>query len=152
MLKKLLRRSVVFSALLLSGTAAFAQLGVVVAASGANTASSALLLASASAAIKTCGFESRQSVFSDIDSRMKTAAEAIAQLERDAQRTARGDIKSALKDVRTQEGALKENLESATKATEVEWPTQRELLASSYTVYTGAVARLEAAVSGSAAK
>lgn len=55
-----------------------------------------------------------------------------------------------MKDVKTQEDMLKQNLRTARKAKEDEWPNQRALLASSYGDYAGAVARLEAAASGSA--
>jgi hypothetical protein len=145
--KSVVRLSVV-AALLLTSAVAFAQLGVVVTASSTRAASSALLLTSASASIKICDFPGRNALLADIDARVKTAGEAIEELERDATSLtgeARDDFKSALKDVKSQESALKQNLHTAKKATEESWPEQRTLLASTYGEYAGAVSRLETA-------
>ncbi len=153
MMKRLLQRLLVVSAVALTAAVAFAQLGVVVAASTPKAASSALLLTSASASIKTCDFESRQALLADIDAWLKTAGEAVASLEREARPLAgeaRENFQSALRDVKTQEDALKQNLRTAKKSTEDDWPNQRALVASSYTDYAGAIARLEAAASGRA--
>lgn len=151
MIKKSLQRSSVVAALLLTGTVAFAQLGVVVAGSSPKAASSALLLTSASAAIKACAFESRPALLADIDSRLRAAGEAMAALVRDARPPA-GDARevfeAALKDVKAQEHTLQQHLHAARKAKAADWPSQRALLASSYGDYAGAVARLEAAAAG----
>jgi hypothetical protein len=150
MTKNLFQRSLIVSALLLAGSVAFAQLGLVVAASPSKAASTALLLTSASTAIKNCAFDSRNALLADIESRVRAARDAVADLEREARSLAgeaRDDFKSALKDVRMREGALQESIRTAKRATKDGWPDQRALLASNYGDYAGAVTRLETAAS-----
>lgn len=125
---------------------AVAQLGVAVLAGTNKSASAALTVSSATAAIQSCAFEARGQLIFDMESRLKEAAGLLHDLSVSAKAlpaSSQEQFTTALDDLKLQEGVLRMGIESAQKAGEKAWPQVRAALAFSYMDYVGVVSRLE---------
>ncbi|MBS0663227.1 MAG: hypothetical protein JSR48_08165 [Verrucomicrobia bacterium] len=128
--------------------AARAQIGIAADGSG-KSISNKLIEASAPSAIECYDFAARNQLYLDVQTRIDSAASSLRELARhlaSKPEQLRERVNEALKDARTQEAALKLNLQSVAKATLESWPKVRAVVAQSYVNYVSAVARVETAV------
>jgi sensor domain CHASE-containing protein len=140
-------RAAVISAVLLAATASgVAQLGLAVTAGARQPVSSSLIVASATEAIRACAYEARNQMISDLEARLMATNEAISGLSggvRSRPKAQQEQFESALKEMKSQEGALRLGMQAAGQATEKTWPQVRAALAFSYIDYVSVVTRAE---------
>ncbi|HND61015.1 MAG TPA: hypothetical protein PLB90_06005 [Opitutaceae bacterium] len=150
MIPSFITRASTFAGLVLNGLtpAAFAQIGITADGSG-KSISAKLIEASAPSTIACYDFAARNQLYLDVQTRIDAAANALRDLTRriaSKPEQLRDRCNDALKDVRTQEAALKLNLQSVAKATAESWPKVRAIVAQSYVNYVSAVSRVETVV------
>jgi hypothetical protein len=146
-----IRTAIVLALLLITATHAMAQLGLTVTTGTRRSASTSLIVASATEAIRVCAYEARNQLLFDMANRLKATAEAIDNLSAEARILAKEKqqlYEGAMQDMKIQEAALRLGMQAAEKATEKNWPQIRAALAFSYIDYVGVVTRAEGIVAG----
>lgn len=147
-----LRLTFLLAALLVTVPPAVAQPGVTAPVGGSGkSATAALTLTSATAAIQSCAFEARSQLLFDLDNRLKIVAAPLHDLANSAKalpEASQERITAALDELKLQEGVLRQGMEAAQQATARNWPQARATLAVNYLDYIGAVSRLEVLVQG----
>ncbi|HKB56986.1 MAG TPA: hypothetical protein VKC51_05290 [Lacunisphaera sp.] len=146
-----IRAAIVLALLLITVAHAMAQLGLSITPGTRKSASTSLIVASATEAIRVCAYEARNQMLFDMETRLKATTEAIDGLSAEARILTKGKLQlyeSAMQDMKIQAAALRLGMQAAEKATEKTWPQIRAALAFSYIDYVGVVTRAEGIVAG----
>ena len=152
MKKKILPRSLsslTLTALLLSGSIAFAQPGTTA------SATAALERETTVPAIATADYETRQKVIDDVESKVRSATEVVATLKRKAdamEPDAQKAFKEAHTTARQREALLRHTLKAVKDAKPENWTETRSAVSARYTVYADALVQLDAAANPAATK
>ncbi len=99
--------------------------------------------------IRSATFETRDTIVSDIRTRVKQSDATVSQFRRTENQMStegRAQFQSAADDVKAREKALMKSLKAAERASNAEWDAARAQLVSDYDAYAASVARLDAAV------
>lgn len=99
------------------------------------------------ASIRSHEAASRDPLFAQIDAQLDASKRALGDFRRSASEMSAGNrdqFKSAEKDLKAKESALRESLRAARRADAQEWPQARSRLAADYEAYAAAAARIDA--------
>jgi hypothetical protein len=150
-MKNLIRTAGVSALLLVATVIAAAQIGLAVTTGTRKSASSSLIVASATEAIRACAYEARNQMLFDLEARLKATSGAMDDLSTEARsrtKETQEHFQSTLQEMKSQERALRLNMQEAAKATQKTWPQAREALAFSYIDYVSVVMRAESIAIG----
>lgn len=130
------RLTVALTALLLTGSVAFAQQNMPASAAGGQRISATVDSTATVQAIQAAKFDTRAELLSGLETRMQTADSILAGLTLSA--TVKDDVKRAAE-------ALTDSIRQARNATAADWEKARSDLSERYTAYAETAVRAEQA-------